>query len=97
MYNFGLMKQVKQVLLNYPSFVEASAKDEQSESVALSLLNVVIISPCGCIYPVFFEVDDGGYSTRRDEIDPDDLTDYGYWYWRRNRSKKSSHGYGDDN
>ena len=43
-----------------------------------------------------YKVDEGGNSTRRDEIDPDDLTDYGYWH--RNRPKKSwKHpGYGDD-
>ena len=87
---------MKQVLLHCPSFVRTSAKEKQGKSVAQSSVNIVITGQHGCIYPVFFEVDEGGNSTRRDEIDPDDLTDYGYWY--RNRPKKSWEppGYGDD-
>ena len=87
---------MKQVLLHQPSFLSISVKEKQCKRVAQSLVNIVIIGPRGCIYPVFFEVDEGGNSMRRDEIDPDDLTDYGYWH--RNRPKKSwEHpGYGDD-
>ena len=86
---------MKQVLSHYPNLV-SSVKGKQCRSIAQSSVNIIIIGPRGSIYPVFFEIDDGGYSTQRDEIEPDDLTDYGYW--RRNHPEKSENSlrYGDD-
>lgn len=87
---------MKQVLLHYPSLINTSVKEKQCKSVAHSSVNILIIGSRGNIYPVFFEIDHGGCPIEHDEMDPDDLTDYGYWY--RNHRKKSWKypGYGDD-
>jgi len=86
---------MKQTLWHYPNSVNVPIVEKQRKRAARTVVSIVIINPKGCVYPVFFEVDEG-YPTRRNEIDPDDLTDYGYWH--RNQPKKSwtPPGYGDD-
>ncbi|MBQ9035663.1 MAG: hypothetical protein IJ099_06895 [Alphaproteobacteria bacterium] len=60
------------------------------------LSGTVIISEKGLIYSVFLEIDSDGRSIYKDEIDPDDLTDYGYWRRKKTKKSWSPPGYGDD-
>jgi hypothetical protein len=72
---------MKQLLLNCPSLIEFSARTEQRKSVAQKSEGVFIITPSGFVCPVFFEVDEGGGESFHDDgMDPDDMTDYWFWY-----------------
>ena len=84
-------------LLNAPCIRDVSAKSKTHKRLTQTSVCVVMMTPSGRFpYPVFFEIDSDGQSVYRDEIDPDDLTDFGYRH--RNKPKKtwSPPGYGDD-
>ena len=45
---------------------------------------ITIVTPCGCFsVPVLFEEDSDGQSVWRDQPDFDDMTDFGYLYYKR--------------
>lgn len=68
---------MKHLLLNQPN-ISVSARTGLSAQSRQLLNGIVIIGEKGLICPVFFEIDSDGRSIYENEIDPDDLTDYGY-------------------
>ncbi len=57
----------------------------------------VLITPQGYIVNrIYCEIDSDGISVYRDELDPDDMTDYGYRHRNQPRRTWSPPGYGDD-
>lgn len=64
-------------------------------------VQVTILTPNGYFsVPVFLEEDSDGRSVWKDEPDFDDMTDFGYLNYKKNRDKSrrvwSPPGYGDD-
>lgn len=60
-------------------------------------ITMIIIVPCKqSDRHISCEEDSDGISIYRDEIDPDDMTNYGYYHRHHSRKTWSPPGYGDD-
>lgn len=69
----------------------------KNSSFKPALMNTIIVIPGKCsVYPVYCEIDSDGRSIYRDEMDPDDLTDYGYLHRNQQKRQWEYPGYGDD-
>ena len=76
--------------------LQACGRRAQSADISKNQkINLVVF--CGgrsnCIY---CEIDSGGDDFNRDEPDPDDMTDYGYYHRNHSRRSWTPPGYGDD-
>lgn len=57
---------------------------------------IVIVPSANAICHISCEEDSDGISSYRDEPDPDDMTDYGYYHRYLPKKTWSPPGYGDD-